>query len=148
VNSDINRPGGKPKVFTIGVDGGTFDIIIPLLEKGKLPNFERIINQGVWGELESTVPPFSGPAWSSFQTGKAPANHGIFDFVSKKPYSYETYCINSTHIESPRLWDILGDCGLKAGVINVMGNYPPSPINGFILTRGLTPTKKPYSHPP
>jgi predicted AlkP superfamily phosphohydrolase/phosphomutase len=60
----------KPKVFTIGKDGSTFDIILPLVERGKLPNFERMINQGVWGELESTVPPFSGLAWVSFVTGK------------------------------------------------------------------------------
>lgn len=147
MNSDINSPKEKPKVFTIGVDGGTFDIILPLVERGELPNFERMINQGVWGELESTVPPFSGPAWTSFQTGKAPSSHGIFDFVNKKPNSYETYYVNSTHIRGTRFWDVLGDNGLKVGIINVMVTYPPHPVNGFLLTGGLTPPGRSFAYP-
>ena len=135
------------KVFAIGVDGGTFDIILPLVERGELPNFERMIKQGVWGELESTVPPFSGPAWSSFQTGKAPSSHGIFDFVNKKPNSYETYYVNSTHIRGNRFWDVLGDNGLKVGIINVMVTYPPHPVNGFLLTGGLTPPGRSFAYP-
>ena len=147
MNSDIDSPREKPKVFTIGVDGGTFDIILPLVEKGELPNFERMINQGIWGKLESTVPPFSGPAWSSFQTGKAPSSHGIFDFLNKKPNSYETYYVNSTHIKGARFWDVLGDNGLKVGIINVMVTYPPRPVNGFLLTGGLTPMGRSFAYP-
>lgn len=60
----------KLKVFTLGKDGSTFNIILPLLEKGEFPNFERMINQGVWGELDVTAPPFSGLTWVSFVTGK------------------------------------------------------------------------------
>ena len=137
----------KTKVFTIGIDGGTFDIILPLVERGELPNFERMINQGVWGKLESTVPPFSGPAWASFQTGKAPSSHGVFDFVNKKQNSYETYYVNSTHIRGTRFWDVLGDNGLKVGIINVMVTYPPRPVNGFLLTGGLTPPGRSFAYP-
>jgi len=137
----------RRKVFVVGLDGATFDIILPLVEKGELPNFEKMMREGAWGELESTVPPFSGPAWTSFQTGKTPANHGIFDFVNKKPHSYKTYYVNSTHIKSPRLWDILGEYGLKVGVMNVMVTYPPSSVNGFLLTGGLTPPGSTFSYP-
>lgn len=137
----------KPKVFVIGIDGATWDIIVPLVEKGELPNFEKLMKGGVWGELESTIPPFSGPAWTSFQTGKSPASHGIFDFVNKKPNSYETYYINSTHINGARLWDILGRHGLKVGIINIMVTYPPRPVNGFLLTGGLTPPGRSFAYP-
>jgi len=137
----------RRKVIVIGVDGATFKIIKPLVEKGELPNFKKLMEEGVWGELESTVPPLSGPAWASFQTGKSPAGHGIFDFVNKKPNSYETYYINSTHIKGIRFWDILGSYGLKVGIINVMVTYPPRPVNGFLLTGGLTPRGKPFAYP-
>ncbi len=135
------------KVFVLGVDGGTLDVILPLVERGKLPNFARLIREGAWGELQSTVPPSSGPAWASFQTGKEPSSHGIFDFLNKKPRSYDTYYINSTHIAGRRLWDLLGDCGLKVGIINVMVTYPPRPVNGFVLTGGLTPTGVNFAYP-
>lgn len=135
------------KVFTVGIDGGTFDIILPLVEKGELPNFAKMLNEGSWGDLESTVPPFSGPAWSSFQTGKAPSNHGVFDFIQKKPNTYETYYVNSSHISGARFWEILGNHGLKVGIINVMVTYPPRPVNGFLLTGGLTPPGRSFAYP-
>lgn len=84
---DAHSRGTKHKMFAIGVDGGTFDIILPLVEKGDLPNFERMLKEGAGSDLESTAPPFSGPAWASFQTRKAPSNHGIFDFINKKANS-------------------------------------------------------------
>jgi predicted AlkP superfamily phosphohydrolase/phosphomutase len=146
---DLNTNGRsrKTKVFAIGIDGGTFDVVLPLVKKGELPNLGRMVKGGVWGELESTIPPFSGPAWASFQTGKTPSNHGIFDFINKKPNSYETYLINSTHIRGARFWDVLGDSGLKVGIINVMVTYPPRPVNGFLLTCGLTPPGRNFAYP-
>ncbi len=137
----------RKKVFVLGVDGATFDIINPLVAKGELPNFKKMLDEGSWGELESTVPPFSGAAWTSFQTGKNPGNHGIFDFINKKPNSYQTYYINSSYVKGARLWDILGSNGLKVGVINVMVTYPPHPVNGFLLTGGLTPPGKGFAYP-
>lgn len=135
------------RVFVMGVDGATFDIVLPMVERGELPNFQRVIKGGIWGELESVVPPSSGPAWVSFQTGKIPAGHGVFDFVNKKADSYDAYYINSTSIKGDRLWDIIGKHGLKSGVINVMVTYPPYTVNGFLLTGGLTPAGRSFAYP-
>lgn len=46
------------------VDGGTFDVIMPLLEK-ELPTFQKIMREGVNGTLISTIPPCTPPAWAS-----------------------------------------------------------------------------------
>jgi predicted AlkP superfamily phosphohydrolase/phosphomutase len=141
------KNSNRRKVFVIGVDGATFDVILPLVEKGELPNFQRMMKEGTWGELESVIPPSSGPAWSSFQTGKRPGNHGVFDFITKKSNSYEMVYINSTNVKGPRLWDVLGDYGLKSCVINVMVTYPPHPMKGFLLTGGLTPKGRNFAYP-
>ena len=69
-------------ILIIGLDGGTFDLIRPWAAQGKLPTLDRLMRQGTWGPLESTVPPMTSPAWPSFATGKYPAKHGVFDFVS------------------------------------------------------------------
>ncbi len=147
MNHDSMINGERPKVFVIGVDGATFDVILPLVEKGDLPNFARMMKEGVWGDLQSVVPPSSGPAWTSFQTGKTPSSHGIFDFVTKKANSYDTFYINSTNIKGPRFWDILGNFGYKSGIINVMVTYPPRQVNGFLLTGGLTPEGRNFAYP-
>ena len=42
---------------------------------------------------------------------------------------------------------MLGDNGLKVGIINVMVTYPPHPVNGFLLTGGLTPMGRSFAYP-
>ena len=53
------------KVLVIGFDGATFDLIKPWVRAGKLPAFERIMKEGAYGELESTVHPMSSIARDS-----------------------------------------------------------------------------------
>jgi predicted AlkP superfamily phosphohydrolase/phosphomutase len=137
----------KPKLFVLGVDGATFNVILPMVKKGELPNFKKVMDKGAWGELESAVPPFSGPAWSSFMTGMKPVNHGVFDFVVKKMNTYEGCYVNSTYVKGRPFWEILGRYGFKVGVINVMVTYPPHPVNGFLITGGLTPPGKDFTYP-
>jgi len=50
------------RIFIIGIDGGTFDIIKPMVAQGELPVIGSLMNKGAWGELESTIPPDTGPA--------------------------------------------------------------------------------------
>jgi len=80
----------KHKVFVIGLEGATFDVIKPLAHAGRLPTFERLMAEGVCGELKSTVPPNSAPAWVSFITGKNPGKHGVYHFFKlvrdKRPH--------------------------------------------------------------
>jgi len=76
-----------PKTIIIGLDGGTFTVLKPLMDKGLLPTLKKIADNGVWGELESTIPPLTGPAWASFQTGVNPGRHGLYDFVVMDPQS-------------------------------------------------------------
>ena len=65
----------RRQVLVIGLDGATYRVIDPLLAAGELPVLARLLNEGVRGELRSTLPPNSAPAWSSFLTGVNPARH-------------------------------------------------------------------------
>jgi len=47
------------KVLVIGLDGATFDMIKPLVRKGKLPTLAKLMKGGVHGRLKSTIPPAS-----------------------------------------------------------------------------------------
>jgi len=33
----------KPKLFASGIDGATFDVILPMVKAGNLPNLKKII---------------------------------------------------------------------------------------------------------
>lgn len=50
------------RVCLFGVDGLTFRIVDMLLERGLLPNFQRLEERGVRGVLQSTVPLLTPPA--------------------------------------------------------------------------------------
>ena len=67
------------RVFVIGLDGATFDLLDPWIEDGRLPNLKKLMEKSAYGRLESTIPPISPPAWTSFMTGVNPGKHGIYD---------------------------------------------------------------------
>lgn len=135
------------KVIVIGLDGATYNVILPLIKKGDLPNLKKLIDTGAYGELKSTIPPLSGPAWASFMTGMSPGNHGAFDFIIKKEGSYETNFLNGSFIKAPSFWEVLGKKNKKVIVQNVMGTYPPKPVNGYLITCFLTPPGRSYTFP-
>ena len=68
------------RVFVFGVDGLAFRVLNPMIERGLLPNFQRVRDYGVQGILKSTIPTLTPPAWMSISTGLSPAKHGIYDF--------------------------------------------------------------------
>ncbi|RME38582.1 MAG: hypothetical protein D6788_07140 [Planctomycetota bacterium] len=128
------------RLLIVGWDGATFDVLRPLIDAGKLPHLARLVENGAWGTLHSTVPPITPAAWTTFLTGKHPGTHGIIDFERYDPLTH-TLQMNSTRcLDSVRnLWQILGEAGLRVGSINVPMTYPPVPVNGFLVSGFETP---------
>ncbi|MBN1953731.1 MAG: alkaline phosphatase family protein [Anaerolineae bacterium] len=133
------------RILVVGIDGGTFDLIRPWAEAGHLPHLARLMDEGAWGLLESTLPPVTSPAWPTFATGKNPGQHGVFDFI--QPAGGEFDLVNSTSIQSPTLWQILSNAGRQVGVINVPVTYPPAAVNGFIVGGMLSPRAGRITYP-
>lgn len=50
-----------------------------------LPNLDRLRKEGEFKRLETSSPPQSPVAWSTFITGRDPGGHGLFDFVHRDP---------------------------------------------------------------
>lgn len=137
------------KVLVFGIDGGTFDLLNPWMERGLLPNLKKIKEEGVSGILKSSLPPVTGPAWISFMTGKNPGKHGIYEFLVRKPHSYEEMPVNSNYRDGQTLWEILSSQGYKVGVLNVPLTYPPQKVNGILISGFLTPgDKRDFIYPP
>jgi predicted AlkP superfamily phosphohydrolase/phosphomutase len=131
LNKKSNR---KPKVILIGIDGATWNLINPLIKQGNLPMFKKLINNGAWGNLESTMPPVTFPAWQSLFTGLNPGKLGVYDFV-QVDISNKKYTINSPNSFKNKqctLWNILS----KFGYSNVIINVPTAKvqkINGIMI---------------
>ncbi|MBC8456141.1 alkaline phosphatase family protein [bacterium] len=137
----------KSRVFIIGFDGATFNVIRPMLASGKLPNLQKIINDGAHGILNSTLPAHSCPAWTSLATGVHPGTHGIYGFFNRQKGKYSYPTVNSNQIQSPTMWKILSAQNYKIGVVNVPVTYPPMSVNGVMISGMLSPDMKSAFHP-
>jgi len=145
-----NMKSLKRKVLVIGLDGVGFDFIKDWLEQGKLPTIAKLMERGVYGDLQSTIPPITPPAWASFMTGMNPGKHGIYDFVivkRKKSGDYEYSLVNSKNIKGKCIWDFLTAKKKKSIVLNVPLTYPPWEINGIMISGYLSPPTKNYAYP-
>ena len=137
------------RTLVIGIDGATFDQIIPLVKGGRLPHIGALLEQGSWGPLRSTIPPVTAPAWSSFMTGVNPGRHGIYDFRYRDAGTYELRTNNLTMNRAPTLWEVLSRHDKRSCLINIPASWPPRPINGFWVTGILTPADATtYTYPP
>ncbi len=135
----------ESRVVVIGLDGATFDLIHPWVTEGKLPTFAHLMDEGTWGNLTSTVPPVTSPAWPTFSTGKNPGKHGIFDYIRPRQGQFDL--VNASAIDSLMLWEILSGKGKRVGVMNVPVTYPPRPVNGFLVAGLLSPSKADFTYP-
>ena len=122
------------RLIIFGVDGGTLEIVRPLVAKGLLPNFARVMERGVAGELGSTFPPMTFPAFTTFMTGKNPGGHGVFDFFERVPGRYGVRFVNANSRRSRTLWRMLSDAGRRVAVIGFPVTYPPEAINGIMIS--------------
>ena len=137
------------KTLVIGLDGVTFDLLGPWIEAGELPNLRRLMEQGAWGKLRTTLPPISSSSWSSFVTGVNPGKHGLVDFVYPGADSYKVTMINSTSRQTRSLWDWLNDAGYGVGLLGIPTTYPPEPVDGFMISGFLAPgPDSDWAYPP
>jgi len=137
------------KVFVIGLDGVTFDLLRPWIESGELPNLQKLMVQGAWGTLRTTFPPISSSSWSSFVTGMNPGKHGLVDFVYPGADSYKVTMINATSRRTQAIWNWLNEAGCKVGLLGIPTTYPPDPVDGFIISGFLAPgPESAWAYPP
>ncbi|MBI5238713.1 MAG: alkaline phosphatase family protein [Deltaproteobacteria bacterium] len=138
----------KNKIFVIGIDGATFDVINPLLSAGRLPNFARLMKKGSYGTLRSTIPCLSPAAWTSFMTGTNPAKHGILDFFGRNRNDCGAIFFNASYRRIETVWSMASRLGRKAIVINVPMTFPPEKVNGVMIAGMDTPDRHSnFMHP-
>jgi predicted AlkP superfamily phosphohydrolase/phosphomutase len=139
------------KVVILGLDGATFDLLLPRVERGEMPHLAALLERASWGDLRSTIPPFSAQAWVSLATGQNQARHGVVDFwqhgADLSPGQRRSF-VTARQVQSETLWQIVGRHGLQVGIVNVPVTYPPQDVNGYLVSGFLTPPgRQDYTYP-
>jgi len=123
----------------IGLDGVSWRILDPLIENGHMPRLASMREKGAWGLLESTVPTYTPPAWTSAITGVNPGRHGIYGFIEGHAQNERRELVHSGRIEAPTIWEMARAQGVRSGIYNVPLTYPPRELDGWMISGMMTP---------
>jgi predicted AlkP superfamily phosphohydrolase/phosphomutase len=136
------------KICVLGLDCAAPEIVFG---DERLVNLRRLMEAGVYGRLESVIPPITVPAWMCMCTSQDPGSLGVYGFRNRVDHSYDKLGFaNSASIKTLAIWDQLAREGKKSIIVGVPPNYPPRRINGISIGCFLTPdtTKNDFVHPP
>ena len=138
----------KNKVLVIGLDCAAPQLVFDQWIDD-LPNLRKLTREGVYGELESTIPPITVPAWTCMMTSKDPGQLGFYGFRNRARYDYDGYAFaTASLIKEPTVWDILSRNNKKVILLGVPQTYPPKRVNGYMVTSFLTPSiESQYTYP-
>ena len=127
------------KVFVLGLDGATWDVLGPLVRDGVMPNLAELMARGVSGSLQSVFPPLSPVAWTGVMTGKNSGKHGVYEFLEYAHNPLRPRVNSSRDIKAELLWEIAGRHGKTTVAGGVPMSYPARPAPGFYLGDFLSP---------
>ena len=149
------------RVVILGLDGLDPGLTTKLMREGRLPNFQKLAEHGVFRPLDTSTPSMSPVAWSTFATGVDASRHCIYDFLTRDPCTYAPL-LSSTDIghakkvlnigrylvplgkpkmkllqKSQHFWKLLGEKNIFSIIQRVPITFPPTPFKNGLLLSGM-----------
>ncbi len=136
------------RLVALGIDGGTLDIIEPMVKAGELPTFKKLMDKGSYGILESLAPPVTCPLWKSYSTGKNYGKLGAYSWIDVLCKEKRMRVNTSKRFRKYReIWDYLEEAGNTCGVINMSLSFPPKKVKGFFISGNVHKPEYNYTYP-
>src|SRR3990172_4455409 len=151
------------RVVILGFDGMDPELAARYMDQGRLPHLAHLRDTGTFRPLQTTFPPISPVAWSSFLTGVNPGKHKIYDFLARDCASYLPY-LSSAQIRPAKrslrtgryllplgrpqtkllrkgkpFWHFLGEAGFFSSIIRLPITFPPEKFSGVLLSGMCVP---------
>ncbi len=147
-------PGGR--VVLVAIDGASLDHISLAVAEGRLPNFGRVLDSGVATHLSTLRPTQAEPIWTTVATGRLPQTSGVrsaaryraradgpaldvlpdymfaqalvrYGFLREEPHAPED-------LAAKPIWEILGERGLRVGLVGWPLTHPAPSIRGYVVS--------------
>jgi predicted AlkP superfamily phosphohydrolase/phosphomutase len=129
------------KAVVLGLAGLRTRLVQRWLDE--LPQLRAIQGEGIWGNLESTVPPSGPPAWISLLSGRNPGAFGIWDDSQREGSSYAWERQVDSTVVGQRikcLHHLLPKMAQRVALVNVPYTWPSPKIpGGFCLSPSPDP---------
>lgn len=131
----VGTPGRR--VLVVGWDGADWELLSQLVARGLMPNLQKLMAAGTYGELTSLTPLLSPLIWTTMATGEPPEVHGILDFLEVDPESGARVPVTSRKRKVPALWNMASAAGLTVGVSGWWASWPAEAVNGVLVSDRL-----------
>ena len=122
------------RLVMVGVDGGDWLNLRPLIDAGKLPNFARLIREGATGSLRSEEPMLSPLLWTTMATGRYPEDHGILNFTEFDPRTGVRVPVSRLNRKVDAFWNMLSRYDRSVDIVGWLATDPAESIDGVMVT--------------
>jgi predicted AlkP superfamily phosphohydrolase/phosphomutase/Tfp pilus assembly protein PilF len=128
----------RTPILLVGIDGADWNLLLPMIREGKLPNLARLLQEGVGAPLESVEPLISPLIWTTIATGKGPDRHGVLDFTMPDPKTGQPIPVSGYQRRTKAFWDILSQAGKGVGVVAWWATWPAEEVRGCMVSDRVT----------
>ncbi|WP_244147921.1 alkaline phosphatase family protein [Desulfohalobium retbaense] len=125
--------------MVLGLDGLPLSLAQRLSRQGVTPNLATLALDPRAGELQAEAPELSPVNWTSFSTASGPETHGIFGFVEMDRRDYRLRMVNGDDVQSPSVFQRLGEQGLTSKALNLPNTYPARSFPGMLVAGFVAP---------
>lgn len=136
------------RTFVLGLDGMPYTLLQDMFSKNRMKNLRSISDRGSIRRFNSVIPTISSVAWTSYATGKNPAEHNIYGFVDRTANPFSIKIPTSGDRGAETVWSKLAQKGKRVVSINVPMTYPPEKVNGIMVSCFLCTDIKKATYPP
>lgn len=135
---------GENRSVVLGLDGVPHSLIKGLSEDGVMPNFARLVEQGTFKKMDSSIPAISSTSWGTIITGQNPGEHGVYGFTDVIEGTYTLSFSNFLSFKEPAFWQNNGGSYV---ILNVPSTYPAQELNGAHVSGFVSPNLEKAVYP-
>ncbi|MFK7877165.1 MAG: alkaline phosphatase family protein [Paracoccaceae bacterium] len=108
----------RPKLVLIQLAGADWRYLHPLIDAGAMPNLDRMISQGVMGNLFSPKPLSQPTLSTTLATARKPDQHGVLHELTPDAGALGYRRVDASDWRAPALWDMVAARGQSVAVVN------------------------------
>ena len=121
------------KLLLIGWDAADWAVIHPLMDRGDMPNLQRVIETGVMGKLATLDPPISPLLWTSIATETATST-ASWAFSSRTRFPAAPGPPPAPRAAARQFGISCIKTGCAPTIVNWFASHPAEPIRGVCVS--------------
>jgi len=129
---------GAKRMIVIGLDCAAPRLVFDRY-RDTMPNVSALMDSGTWGNLRSSEPPITVPAWTCMLSGRDAGELGLYGFRNRVPHDTRLRLADGGDVHVKRVWDWLGEQGFRVAPLFVPLTSPPRPVRGQMVSGFMWP---------